>query len=75
MLDLKIRKVGNSLGVVLPREAVRRMNVAEGDTVYLTEAPGGGYRITAFEPDFEEKMEKAKRIMNRYRNTLRTLAK
>ena len=51
------------------------MNVAEGDTVYLTEAPGGGYRITAFEPDFEEKMGKAKRIMIRYRNTLRTLAK
>ena len=75
MLDLKIRKVGNSLGVVLPREAVRRMNVEEGDTVYLTETPEGGYRMTAFEPDFEEKMEKAKAIMNRYRNTLHTLAK
>lgn len=75
MLDLKIRKVGNSLGVVLPRDAVRRMNVEEGDTVYLTESPEGGYRITAFEPDFEEKMEKAKAIMNRYRNTLHTLAK
>ena len=51
------------------------MNVEEGDTVYLTETPEGGYRITAFEPDFEEKMEKAKAIMNRYRNTLHTLAK
>lgn len=75
MLDLKVRKVGNSLGVVLPREAASRMKVNEGDTLFLTESPDGGYRISPYDPDFETKMEKVEEIMNRYRNTLRALAK
>ncbi len=75
MLDLKVRKVGNSLGVVLPREAASRMKVREGDTLFLTETPDGGYRITPYDPDFEIKMKKVEDIMSRYRNTLRALAK
>ena len=50
MLHLKVRKVGNSLGFVLPREAADRMHVQEGDTLYLTEAPDGGYKITPYGP-------------------------
>jgi len=75
MLDLKVRKVGNSLGVVLPREAASRMNVRDGDTLFLTETPDGGYRITPYDPDFDVKMKKVGDIMRRYRNTLRALAK
>ena len=75
MLDLKVRKVGNSLGVVLPREATNRMKVRDGDTLFLTETPDGGYRITPYDPDFENKIKKVEDIMSRYRNTLRTLAK
>jgi len=75
MLSLKVRKVGNSLGVVLPREAASRMKVHDGDTLFLTETPDGGYRITSYDPDFEAKMGKVEDIMGRYRNTLRSLAK
>ena len=75
MLDLKVRKVGNSLGVVLPREATNRMKVRDGDTLFLTETPDGGYRITPYDPDFENKIKKVEDIMSRYRNTLRALAK
>jgi putative addiction module antidote len=75
MVRLKVRKFGNSLGVVLPREVVARLNTEEGAPLYLTEAPDGGYRLVAFDPQFDEKMSKAESIMRRYRDTLRTLAK
>lgn len=75
MLELKVRKIGNSLGVVLPREATGRMKVVEGDTVFLSEMSDGSYKITPYDPDFERKMKKAEEIMGRYRNTLRTLSK
>ena len=75
MLGLKVRKVGNSLGVVLPKEAAARMKIKDGDTLYLVESADGGYRITPYTPDFDVKMKKAEDIMRRYRNTLRALAK
>ncbi len=75
MLNLKVRKVGNSLSVILPKEAAARLKVREGDSLFLTEAPEGGFMITPYDPSFEKKMEKAEEIMGRYRNTLRTLAK
>ncbi|MBT3765417.1 MAG: AbrB/MazE/SpoVT family DNA-binding domain-containing protein [Rhodospirillaceae bacterium] len=75
MLNLKVRKVGNSLSVTLPKEAASHLKVSEGDSLYLTEGPEGGYLVTPYEPGFEQKMEKAEEIMGRYRNTLRTLSK
>lgn len=75
MLTLKVRKVGNSLGVVLPKEAVSQLKVEEGTSLYLVEAPDGGYRLTPFDPEFERQMEAAEEGMARYRNTLRALAK
>jgi putative addiction module antidote len=74
MLALKITKVGNSAGLVLPKEALAKLRVEQGDIVYLTEAPDG-YRITRFDPDFERQMKLARRVMRKYRNTLRELAK
>ena len=73
-LELKVRKVGNSLGVVLPKEALTRLNVDDGDRLYITEAPDG-FRITAADPDFGKQMEVAEKGMKRYRNALRELAK
>jgi putative addiction module antidote len=74
MLALKITSVGNSLGLVLPKEAAARLKVEKGDTVYLTEAPDG-YRLTPYSPDFESQMTVARKIMRKRRNALRELAK
>jgi len=75
MIELKVRKIGNSLGVVLPKEAVNRLNADEGDRLYLVETPDGGYRLTPYDPDFRTKMKKVDEIIRRYRNTLHELAK
>lgn len=75
MLELKVRKIGNSLGVVLPKEAVSRLHADEGDRLFLIEGPNGTYQVTPYDPVFEKKMEKAGDIMARYRNTLHSLAK
>jgi putative addiction module antidote len=74
MLKLKVRKVGNSLGLTLPAEAIQALRVREGDPLYLTEAPDG-FRLTPYDPEFEEGMEIAEEFMARYRNALRDLAK
>ena len=74
MVELKVRKFGNSLGVVLPREVISRLNTQDGAPLYLTEAPDGGYRLVPYDPDFESKMTKAEDIMRRYRDTLHVLA-
>jgi len=74
MQALKIRKVGNSLGLVLPKEAVARLKVAEGDTIYLTDAQDG-YRITPMDTSFAEQMAAAEDIMREDRDVLRELAK
>jgi hypothetical protein len=52
-----------------------RLNVQEGDKVFLTEAPDGSYRITPYDPEFEKQINIGKTFMARYRNTLRALAK
>lgn len=74
MNALKLTTIGTSTCVFIPKEVLTRLNVAKGDTLYLTEAPDGGYSLTAYDPDFATKMEKADAIMRRYRNTLSVLA-
>ena len=75
MVAVKLRKVGNSIGLVLPKEVLVRLRAKEGEEVFLIEGPNGSYRLTSFDPAFQKKMEKAEEIMGRYRNTLRELAK
>jgi putative addiction module antidote len=75
MVELKVRKFGNSLGVVLPKEVISRLHTGDGQRLYLIEAPDGSYLITPYDPSFEEKMAKVEDICNRYRNTLHALAK
>ena len=74
MVQLTVRKVGNSLGVTLPAQAAQTLHVKEGDKLFLTEAPGG-FRVTAYDPSFAETMEVAEGFMSRYKNVLRDLAK
>jgi putative addiction module antidote len=74
-IETKVRKIGNSLGIVLPKEALQTLKVQEGDVLYLTEAPQCSLRITPDRPGFEEKMEAADSLIRRYRNTFRELAK
>lgn len=74
MVALKLRKVGNSVGATFPQEALAALQVGEGDTLYLTSAPGG-YRITPYDPQFEKQMTLAREIMKQDRNLLRELAK
>jgi putative addiction module antidote len=71
---LKLTQIGNSVGVVLPKEALAALQVGKGDTVFLTESPDG-YRITAYDPEFAKQMSVAEDIMKRRRNVLRELAK
>ncbi len=71
----KIRKFGNSLGIILPKEAISAIKVQEGAAVYLTEGPECSLRITPEEKDFAQKMALAEIGMQKYRNALRELAK
>jgi putative addiction module antidote len=71
---LKIIQVGNSLGATFTKELTARLKVEKGDTLFVTEAPGG-YRLTPYDPDFEAQMEQARAIMKKRRNALRQLAK
>jgi putative addiction module antidote len=73
-IDLKVRKVGNSLGIVLPKEALAQLNVEEGDSLTLSEAQDG-VRLTASNPEFAKTMAVFESLSRRYRNTLRELAK
>lgn len=75
MHALKVHKVGNSLNLRLPKDAVGALRVSEGDVVYLTETANGGFRITPFDPEFERQMRIAEEGMKQYRNALRELAK
>ncbi len=75
VLELKLRKVGNSLGLVLPKEALARLNSGEGDALVFTDAPDGSFRVTPSNAAFKNQMEAAEKIIGRYRNTLRELAK
>lgn len=71
---LKIRKVGTSKGVILPKEALDAMNVTDGDVIFLTSSPEG-FRITPNDPGFERQMEVAQDVMKRRRNVLKALSR
>jgi putative addiction module antidote len=74
-IELKVRKIGNSLGVILPKEAALELKAEAGTSLYLSKAPEGRFYLTPFDPDFAKQMAIAKEGIRRYRNTLRELAK
>jgi len=73
-MKLKITTVGNSAGVILPRELLARLRVGKGDALYATELPDG-VKLTPFDPELAGQMEVAERVMREDRNVLRKLAK
>lgn len=75
MQHLKVRKVGNSLGVILPKEVAAAMEVEEGDEVLVSEVASGKLTLSRADEDFAEEVRAAERIMDRYRNALAELAK
>jgi putative addiction module antidote len=75
IMKLKLRKVGNSVGLVIPKEALQKLNSKEGDTLVFSESPDGGFRVTPDKESFSDQMAIAEDIANRYRNTLNELAK
>jgi putative addiction module antidote len=74
-MQLEIKRIGNSTGLILPKELLARLNLAQGEWVYVTELPDGGVRLTPYDPDFEEVMRLSDEVMDEYRDTLRALAK
>lgn len=73
-MELKLTKMGNSVGMVLPKEFRQKMNLESGDTVYLTETPEG-YKLTPYNPEFGRQMDTARQIMKEHRAVLHELAK
>ena len=69
-----VTKIGNSTGVILPKEVAARLKVKKGDSVFLTETPDG-YTVTPYDPEFEAQMQASRRGMAKYRNALHELAK
>jgi len=74
MYPLKLTQIGNSVGVVLPKELLAKLHVEKGDTLYATDSPEG-VRLTPFDPRFEQQMEIARRVMKSRRDLLHELAK
>jgi len=74
MASLKLRAIGNSVGVVLPKELLARLKVGEGDTVQLVEAPDG-FLLRAQHAEVDEQLALGRELMKRYRDTFRILAK
>lgn len=72
---LKLIKIGNSTGVILPKEVLARLHVALGDALFLSEAPNGGYNLTASDPEFAEAMAAAEAVMREDRDILSVLAR
>ena len=75
VLKLKLRKVGNSVGLVLPKDALAHLKVGEGDTICVTDASDGSLRLSGSDPEVTRQLEKAQHIIRRYRQTLRELAR
>ena len=73
-MELKITRIGNSLGVILPRDLLTRLKLDKGDAVFVTEAPDG-YRLSPYDPAFAEQMQTARALMKQRRNTVHELSK
>jgi putative addiction module antidote len=74
-MKIEIKKIGNSDGLILPRELMQRLDLKRGQELHVTELAGGGLQLLPYDPDFEKTMRIADEIMDEYRDTLAVLAK
>jgi len=72
--DVTVRKIGNSYGVILPRDELNRLGVDEGDRLFVVHTPDG-IRLTPYDPDFAKVMDATREYMREHRDALRELAK
>jgi putative addiction module antidote len=73
-MELKVTKIGNSLGVILPRDLLGKLQLDKGDSIFLVDTPEG-LRITSYDPGFAEQMEQARALMKKRRNVINELSK
>ena len=74
-MKLEVKRIGNSTGLILPKELVTRLNLQQGQWLHVSELPDGGVRLSPYDPDFDQAMALVDEIIDEYRDTLRTLAK
>ena len=74
LTTLKLKAVGNSTGVILPKDILAKLRVERGDSLYVLETPNG-IELTPYDPEFEQQMETARNVMKKRRGVLRELAK
>lgn len=74
-MKIEVKKIGNSTGLILPKELVARLNLEQGQWLHVQEVPEGGVRLTPYDPDFDTAMSLVDEVMDEYRDTLRVLAK
>jgi len=74
-MKIEIKKIGNSEGLILPKELMQRLDLKRGQVLHVTELAGGGLQLLPYDPDFEKTMEIADEVMDEYRDTLAVLAK
>jgi len=74
MTSLKLTQIGNSVGVILPKEILARLKVEKGDTLHVSATPDG-IALTPYDPNFDEQLEAGREFMRDYRDTFRALAK
>jgi putative addiction module antidote len=75
MIALKVSQIGNSVGVILSKEALAKLGVVKGDTLFLTDAPEGGMRVSPYDPEVARQIALGEELMDEYRDTFRALAK
>ena len=71
---LKVTQIGNSVGVILPKEVLARLKGGKGESLFVTDLPDG-VALRPYDAEFAEAMEAAREIMKEYRDVLRELAK
>ena len=74
-MKIEIKKIGNSTGLILPKELLTRLGLKQGDSLFVSQLPDGGVKLTPRDPNFERGMDLARNAMRKYRNALRELAK
>lgn len=74
-IRLQIRKIGNSTGLILPKELLARLKLSEGDKLHVVEQTERGIKLSRYDPKHEKAMEIARRSFRKYADTYRALAK
>ena len=74
-MKLEVKKIGNSTGLILPKELLAQLNIGQGDWLFVTRTADGALRLAPYDPEHEEVMRLARDVMKEYRDTFKALAK